>query len=139
MPNPRTNLSRELGKELGSGHFAKVRLGTNTTTGQVAAVKIIKKPKGAAPSGAGISRVRRVACSRHYAEIERRALTVAGSKMAIIKSEVDILKSVQHPYIVQCFDAVDSPDKMYLVMEMCDATHTSAACEAPEHVRVAAA
>jgi len=86
MPNPRTNLSRELGKELGSGHFAKVRLGTNTTTGQVAAVKIIKKPKG--------------------------------SKMAIIKSEVDILKSVQHPYIVQCFDAVDSPDKMYLVMEI---------------------
>jgi len=76
----------ELGKELGSGHFAKVRLGTNTTTGQVAAVKIIKKPKG--------------------------------SKMAIIKSEVDILKSVQHPYIVQCFDAVDSPDKMYLVMEI---------------------
>jgi len=76
----------ELGKELGSGHFAKVRLGTNTATGQVAAVKIIKKPKG--------------------------------SKMAIIKSEVDILKSVQHPYIVQCFDAVDSPDKMYLVMEI---------------------
>jgi len=38
--------------------------------------------------------------------------------MAIIKSEVDILKSVQHPYIVQCFDAVDSPDKMYLVMEI---------------------
>ena len=39
--------------------------------------------------------------------------------MAIIKSEVDILKSVEHPYIVRCFDAIDSPDKMYLVMEMC--------------------
>jgi len=76
----------ELGRELGSGHFAKVRLCTNTTTGQVAAVKIIKKPKG--------------------------------SKLAIIKSEVDILKSVEHPYIVRCFDAIDSPDKMYLVMEI---------------------
>jgi len=63
-----------------------VRLCTNTTTGQVAAVKIIKKPKG--------------------------------SKLAIIKSEVDILKSVEHPYIVRCFDAIDSPDKMYLVMEI---------------------
>jgi len=63
-----------------------VRLCTNKTTGQVAAVKIIKKPKG--------------------------------SKMAIIKSEVDILKSVEHPYIVRCFDAIDSPDKMYLVMEI---------------------
>jgi len=76
----------ELGRELGSGHFAKVRLCTNTTTGQVAAVKIIKNPKG--------------------------------SKLAIIKSEVDILKSVEHPYIVRCFDAIDSPDKMYLVMEI---------------------
>jgi len=38
--------------------------------------------------------------------------------MAIIKSEVDILKSVEHPYIVRCFDAIDSPDKMYLVMEI---------------------
>jgi len=41
-----------------------------------------------------------------------------GSKLAIIKSEVDILKSVEHPYIVRCFDAIDSPDKMYLVMEI---------------------
>jgi calcium/calmodulin-dependent protein kinase I len=76
----------ELGKELGSGHFAKVRLCTNQASGQVAAVKIIKKPKG--------------------------------SKLAIIKSEVDILKSIDHPYIVKCFEAVDSPDKMYLVMEI---------------------
>jgi len=76
----------DLGKELGSGHFAKVKLATNQETGQTAAVKIIKKPKG--------------------------------SKLAIIKSEVDILKSVEHPYIVKCFDAVDSPDKMYLVMEI---------------------
>ena len=41
--------------------------------------------------------------------------------MAIIQAEVDILKSVEHPYIVRCFDAIDSPDKMYLVMEMCAA------------------
>jgi len=76
----------ELGKELGSGHFAKVRLATRASDGTVAAVKIIKKPKG--------------------------------SKLAIIQSEVDILKSVEHPYIVKCFDAIDSPDKMYLVMEI---------------------
>jgi len=74
----------KLAKELGSGHFAKVRMATKD--GQEAAVKIIKKPKG--------------------------------SKLAIIKSEVDILKKVQHPYIVQCFDALDTPEKMFLVMEI---------------------
>jgi len=74
----------EFGKELGTGHFAKVRLATKD--GQECAVKIIKKAKG--------------------------------SKLSIIQSEVDILKKVQHPYIVRCFDAVDTPDKMYLVMEI---------------------
>ena len=35
----------ELGKELGSGHFAKVYLTTRKSDGQQAACKIIKKPK----------------------------------------------------------------------------------------------
>jgi serine/threonine protein kinase len=33
-------------KELGSGHFAKVKLGTRNHDGLKAAIKIIKKPKG---------------------------------------------------------------------------------------------
>ena len=36
-----------LGKELGAGHFAKVKLVTRKTDGQLAACKIIKKPRGA--------------------------------------------------------------------------------------------
>ena len=36
-----------LGKELGSGHFAKVKAVTRDSDGKKAAVKIIKKPKGA--------------------------------------------------------------------------------------------
>ena len=36
-----------LGKELGSGHFAKVRLAKHVETGAQCAVKIIKKPTGA--------------------------------------------------------------------------------------------
>ena len=35
----------ELGKELGSGHFAKVYLVTRKSDGRRAACKIIKKPK----------------------------------------------------------------------------------------------
>ncbi len=40
-------LGWSLGKELGSGHFAKVKLATRKSDGITAAVKIIKKPKGA--------------------------------------------------------------------------------------------
>ena len=37
----------QVGGELGTGHFAKVKLGTHLATGQQCAIKIIKKPEGA--------------------------------------------------------------------------------------------
>ena len=71
----------------------------------------------------------------------------AGSKLALVQTEVDILKAVpriytpvmscfmsapmtgivapparppqiSHPYIVRCYDVVDTPDKMYFMMEL---------------------
>lgn len=36
----------QVGGELGTGHFAKVKLGTHLATGQQCAIKIIKKPEG---------------------------------------------------------------------------------------------
>jgi len=40
---------KEPGKELGSGHFAKVRMAQRKSDGLKAACKIIKKPKGVHP------------------------------------------------------------------------------------------
>jgi len=77
-----------LSKELGSGHFAKVKLGTRKSDGLQVAVKIIKKPKG--------------------------------SKIKLVQAEVDILKKIDHPYIVKCFDHYDTGEKMYLMMELMD-------------------
>jgi len=36
-----------IGEELGTGHFAKVKLGTHIETGKACAIKIVKKPQGA--------------------------------------------------------------------------------------------
>ena len=36
----------EVGKTLGTGHFSKVKLGTDKKTGQKVAIKIIVKPVG---------------------------------------------------------------------------------------------
>ena len=76
----------KLGKELGSGHFAKVRLGEHIETKAKCAVKVIKKPQGA--------------------------------KQQLVKNEVDILKAVKHPYIVQCYDVEETESKVYLFMEL---------------------
>uniref|UniRef100_A0A7S0J9G7 Protein kinase domain-containing protein n=1 Tax=Calcidiscus leptoporus TaxID=127549 RepID=A0A7S0J9G7_9EUKA len=77
-----------IGHELGSGHFAKVKLGEHVKTGKTCAVKIIKK--------------------------------LSGSKATLIKTEVDILKKVNHPYIVKCYDVIDHEEtnKLYLFMEL---------------------
>lgn len=77
----------ELGKELGSGHFAKVKLVTRKTDGQQAALKIIKKPKDA-------------------------------KKRKLVANEHKILTSIDHPYVVKCFDAFETDDRLYLVMEL---------------------
>ena len=50
---------KEVGKELGSGHFAKVRLAQRKSDGLKAACKIIKKPKGVPPSESLRARIRR--------------------------------------------------------------------------------
>jgi calcium/calmodulin-dependent protein kinase I len=76
----------KLGKELGSGHFAKVRLGEHIETKAKCAVKVIKKPQGA--------------------------------KKQLVENEVDILKAVKHPYIVQCYDVEETESKVYLFMEL---------------------
>jgi len=78
----------QIGKELGSGHFAKVKLGQHVKTGKQCAVKIIKK--------------------------------LSGSKAILLKTEVDILKKVNHPYIVKCYDVIDDEksNKLYLFMEL---------------------
>ena len=36
-----------IGEELGTGHFAKVKMGTHIETGKECAIKIVKKPQGA--------------------------------------------------------------------------------------------
>mmetsp|Transcript_9522 Transcript_9522/g.29003 ORF Transcript_9522/g.29003 Transcript_9522/m.29003 type:complete len:285 (+) Transcript_9522:147-1001(+) len=41
-----------------------------------------------------------------------------GSKLALVKTEVDILKKVNHPYIVRCYDVIEEHDKIYFFMEL---------------------
>ena len=39
-------------------------------------------------------------------------------KKELVKKEFDILSEVDHEYVVKCFDAYDTPDKLYLFMEV---------------------
>lgn len=74
------------GEVLGTGHFSKVKLGTDKKTGEKVAIKIIIKP--------------------------------SGSKINMLKTEVDILTKADHPNIVKLHKVIDTPEILYLVMEL---------------------
>jgi len=74
-------------KELGSGHFAKVRMAQRKSDGFKAACKIIKKPKDL-------------------------------KKKALVGEEHRILTKVTHPYVVACYEAFETDDRMYLFLEL---------------------
>jgi len=78
----------DIAETLGTGHFAKVKLATNRKTGTKVAIKIITKPKDK-PKSAGM-----------------------------LKTEVDILTRVDHRNIVKMYEVYDTPNKLYLVMEL---------------------
>jgi len=75
--------------ELGKGAFSVVKLAINKKTGEKVAVKVIDKTQASAESD------------------EKR-----------LKTEVAILKQVKHPNIVCLKDLYETPQNLYLVMEL---------------------
>merc|ERR1712002_1356705 len=79
----------QFGKKVGVGSFGLVVEGTNLKTKDVWAIKIVNKEK-------------------------------AGKKtIFMLEREVNILKKVNHPHIIVLNEVIESPKKMYLIMELC--------------------
>ena len=81
-----------LNDEIGSGGFAKVVLGTHIPTGEKVAIKIMDK---------------------------EQILSDELNKERVL-SEISILKIVRHNNIIKLYEVMETPQKIYLVMEYCD-------------------
>ncbi|KAF6735659.1 SNF-related serine/threonine-protein kinase [Oryzias melastigma] len=79
-----------VGRTLGRGHFAVVKLARQVNTGQLVAVKIIDKTK----------------------------LDVMATSHLL--QEVRCMRLVQHPNVVQLHEVIDTPTTLYLVMELAE-------------------
>jgi 5'-AMP-activated protein kinase catalytic alpha subunit len=73
---------------LGEGTFGKVRLGTHTLTGEKVAIKILEKDK-----------------IQDKADIER------------VTREIQILKIVRHPNVIQLYEIIETNRQLFLIME----------------------
>lgn len=93
------SLNYTLGRRLGTGNFAKVVSGScirdiprcGLKAGQQVAIKVMKKP---------------------------RAGKMSNEKVSMLKSEVDIMRSIDHPNVVKLYEVYESQTKIYLVMDL---------------------
>ncbi|CAK56282.1 unnamed protein product (macronuclear) [Paramecium tetraurelia] len=76
------------GKTLGEGTFGKVKLATHILTGEKVAIKILEKSK-----------------------------IVDASDVERVTREIQILKQVRHPNLVQLYEIIETPKQLFLVME----------------------
>ena len=81
-----------LNDELGSGGFGKVVLGIHIPTGEKVAIKIMDK---------------------------EQILSDELNKERVL-NEISILKLVRHNNIIKLYEVMETPQKIYLVMEYCD-------------------
>ncbi|KAF4043697.1 Protein kinase domain [Phytophthora infestans] len=80
-----------LGETIGKGTFGKVKLGLHLPTGEKVAVKILEK--------------KRIVLA---ADVER------------VAREIKILKRNRHQNVIQLYEVIDSPDRIFLIMEHID-------------------
>lgn len=77
-----------LGKTIGEGTFGKVKLGRHILTGERVAVKVLEKDR-----------------IQEVADIER------------VAREVQLLKLIRHPHVVQLLEIIETKNQLYLIME----------------------
>ena len=82
--------SYKITKTLGQGTFGKVKEGVHLFTQQKVAIKILEKDK--------ITDVN---------DVER------------VTREIHILKIVRHPHIIQLYEIIETPNRLFLIMEHC--------------------
>eukprot|EP01114_Cavostelium_apophysatum_P007077 TRINITY_DN1876_c0_g1_i3.p1 TRINITY_DN1876_c0_g1~~TRINITY_DN1876_c0_g1_i3.p1 ORF type:complete len:491 (-),score=180.47 TRINITY_DN1876_c0_g1_i3:220-1692(-) len=81
----------EIGKELGTGNFATVKLCVSRDTGETYAVKIIDKKKFA---------------------------TNSALRKDQLADEVRVMKALQHPNVLSIIDLFETEDTLYMILEL---------------------
>jgi len=77
----------DLGKTIGRGRFGKVKMATHVLTGHNVAVKIIRKKN------------------------------LTKEESSLLRREVDILKTLNHPHVIKLYEVLETERVLFLIME----------------------
>ena len=100
----------QLGRTLGKGSSARVRLCRHIATGQLAAVKIVNRRIAYLVNDSSLA-----ALSKWDTNASQQAHDEMRMPMAI-EREVAILKLIEHPHIMRIYDIWENRSEMYVVL-----------------------
>jgi serine/threonine-protein kinase HSL1 (negative regulator of Swe1 kinase) len=96
----------KLGKTLGKGATARVRLARHVYTGQEAAIKIVQKKHAQMSQAGSLASLDRAESTLADTEHEMRRMPIG------IEREVAIMKLIQHPNIMKLYDIWENRTEM---------------------------
>ncbi|TLS22057.1 uncharacterized protein PpBr36_09212 [Pyricularia pennisetigena] len=109
---PKTHVGPwQLGKTLGKGSSARVRLARHTSTHQYVAVKIIAKSTCKMTQAGSLAKLDEVDSAAPDKVEGMRRMPIA------LEREVAILKLIEHPNIVKLYDIWENSNEIYLILE----------------------
>ncbi|CAN8100656.1 unnamed protein product [Discula destructiva] len=103
----------QLGKTLGKGSSARVRLARHRVTHQSVAIKIIPKRTAYLSQAGSIARLDRVERSAPEEEDGIRRMPVT------VEREIAIMKLIEHDNIIKILDVWENRNEIYIVLEYC--------------------
>ncbi|TVY49671.1 Serine/threonine-protein kinase [Lachnellula occidentalis] len=104
----------KLGKTLGKGATARVRLARNAYTGQEAAIKIVHKKNAQISQAGSLAHLDKADANMSDTVDGLRRMPVG------VEREVAIMKLIQHPNIMRLYDIWENRTEIYLVLEYVD-------------------
>ena len=100
----------DIGETLGTGHFSKVKLGINKSTKEKVAIKIIKKPTG--------NKISMLKAEVRAPPPPRPRARLFPEHPPARAPQVDIMTKIQHENVVKLFEVHETPQTLFLVMEI---------------------
>ena len=104
-----------LGKTIGEGTFGKVKLGTHILTGEKVSEKFMKVIHSFCLPDYDLRKGH--FCIQVAIKILEKSKISDNADVERVSREIHILKVVRHPHVVQLYEIIETPKKLYLIME----------------------
>lgn len=124
-----------LKEEIGRGSYGTVLLAEDSVTGREFAIKefskarlrkrnhsaIMRRPRGGHLGGAGQGRGGRPILASRRSVTNIHNAEAAGNPLFLIRSEIAIMKKLDHENVIDLLEVLDDPegDSLYMVLELC--------------------